>query len=180
MASSMGDILKYGLLAGGAYLVYQAYQSTVAPAAAGTTPAAGTPAGTTPAAGTPTYVYVPPTPAQALAASAVGNAYLVNGQMTADQWSYLWTNALAKPPLDVGLFSTLFFPNGRPSDPAKSPMMTAATFVDAIAAKGISGAYGVAGLKGLSGPGRAAMLPLPLFIIRGKGYASSPYFRRVG
>ena len=164
MASSgIGDLLKYGLLAGGAYLAWKAYSGgTVAATAPSTTP---TSTGTSTA---PTYAYVPPTVTQALAAAAVGNAYFVNGQMNADQWSYLWTNSLNKPALDPTLFSNLFFPGGRPSNPANNPMMTADTFVQALATKGISG------------PPGSARVPVPFLLIRGRGYAYSPFWRQVG
>lgn len=130
MASGMGDILKYGLLAGAAYLIYQQFFATPA-AAPGAT--GGTPPPAPPAA--PPYTYVPPTLAVQLANSnSSGNANL-----NADQWAYYWNNTLSKAAIDPTVFTSLFFPNGRPSNPSQSPTMTAAQFVAALGSKGVSG-----------------------------------------
>jgi hypothetical protein len=143
MASGgMGDILKYGLLAGAGYLIYQNFFAT--PAAATTAPAPAAGGGTPPAPPAPPappppvppgYTYVPPTLAAALAgANSSGSASL-----NADQWAYYWNNGLKKPAIDPGVFTALFFPSGRPADPSQAPQMTAAQFVAALGSKGVSG-----------------------------------------
>ena len=68
----------------------------------------------------------------------------------------------------VSNFMTIFFPNGRPSDPSQNPQMTAAQFVAAI---------GNPGLSGLNGRGWARAIPVPAMAARGFGqfYGSGLY-----
>lgn len=130
----MGDILKYGLLAVGGYLLYNAYVSSsttaaAAPAAAGSGPAPAPPA---------------PTPAPAPAASSTAAANDVaalktwaagqsgyTGTLTSDQWHYAWINVLKKTPVPDAIFFQLF--------PGGTPPMTADAFVAALQSQGLSG-----------------------------------------
>jgi len=130
----MGDILKYGLLAVGGYLLYNAYVSSsttaaAAPAAAGSGPAPAPPA---------------PTPAPAPAASSTAAANDVaalktwaasqpgyTGTMTSDQWHYGWINVLKKTPVPDANFFAVF--------PGGTPPMTADAFVAALQTQGLSG-----------------------------------------
>jgi hypothetical protein len=156
------DLIKYALLAGGAYLIYQEFFSTPAAATTTTPPADGTttppPASTTTP---PPYQYNPPTLVQQLQNAAGAGVTVLN----ADQWQYYWMNTLKKPQVDQTSFDALFFPQGRPSDPAQNPTMTANQFVAALATKGISG-YGL-------GAGTAQPLWLPV-IMQKNGYARRP------
>jgi hypothetical protein len=137
----MGDLLKYGLLAVGGYLLYNAFTSpaTAVPGTAvGITP---TPAGTPAPAPAPSYVTTPPTLAAQLDKAAQSNSFYTSqgGKMDAFQWAYIWQNSLSKPAIDGGVISALFFPSGVPSDSSTFAHMTAADFVTALATKGISG-----------------------------------------
>jgi hypothetical protein len=159
-SSGGGDIIKYGLLAVGGYLLYNWWVSQ--PATTATAPVTTiplppsvpvTPAGGGGAAPPPPVVNPPPPSggsggapppaggvgaaslAQALNAAAGNSA---SSTLNADQWSYYYTNT-GHTPIDSSVFSQLFFPNGRPSDPSQNPQMTAAQFVAAIATKGLNG-----------------------------------------
>lgn len=144
------DVLKYALIAGAGYLAYEflVKPSTAAPApASGSAPfslsdliaalRAPAPATTTPPAGAATTSL-----ADQLTAAAAGNAYLIGGKMTADQWSYIYNHLSGKASID-SVFDALFFPNGRPTDQATYPTYTAAEFAAALKTKGISGLGGV-------------------------------------
>jgi hypothetical protein len=165
MASDgMGNIVKIGLLAGGAYLIWQEFFSTPAAAAA---PAAGTPAA--PAA--PPYQYNPPSVVQQLQNAAGAGVTVEN----ADQWAFYWTNTLKKTAIDPTVFAALFFPSGRPADASQNPTMTADQFVAALATKGVSGYRGMGGL----GAGTARPLWLPVILQPGgRARMASNYRRR--
>jgi len=152
MAGS-SNVLTYVLLGGAAYVAYKYFTgtTTLIPAPVATT-------GTTP----PVYPAPPaasgPTALQQLqAAGGTGN-------LNADEWSYYWTQ-IGKPALDPVTFNAAFFPPGRPSDATQNPTMTAAAFVAALGAKGISG-----------------FLPRPVFVRGGRGFGGYGLadFRRAG
>jgi hypothetical protein len=71
---------------------------------------------------------------QLLSAAGLGSSSTLN----ADQWSYYYTQT-GHTAIASGTFESLFFPNGRPSDPTQNPQMTAAQFVAAIATAGLNG-----------------------------------------
>jgi hypothetical protein len=99
----MNDLIKYGLLALGGWLLYSKYASAVAPmvaapATGGGTPPAGTPTVTTPPVVTPPVV-APVTPAvgiDAAAYCATAKKVLAaagSGPMNADNWNAYWSQA---------------------------------------------------------------------------------------
>lgn len=157
--SGVGSVLKWGLIAGGAYYLYQALygSGTVAAAAAPSTPA-GTvtmPDLAAAAAGVPPAPPAPPVVAPAPAASgaasqlaaelnaaAAGDANLVNGQMSAWQWRYYFNNVLQRTPVSDALFTAAF------PDPAA--LLTADRYAAALLGNG-----------GLSGLGRVT-IPVPV------------------
>jgi hypothetical protein len=133
----MGDLIKYGLLAVGGYLLYQKFVAAAPAVVTPTGPAFPTPpqAPPAPAPG----VYVPPSLAVQLDTAAAANSfYLSQGhKMNAWQWAFIWKNSLGKP--DIPDLPAIFFPSGMPADQAQFPLMSAADFVAALATKGISG-----------------------------------------
>lgn len=130
----MSDLIKYGVLAAVGYYVYKNYYQA--------------PAVTTTTAPAPTVAYTAPTSTSLLNKAAQSQPdYIRNGgQMTADQWSYIWVNSLSKSAVDGGTFDALFFPNGRPTNATDTPKMTAAQFVAALGTAGLSGFRAVTGL----------------------------------
>jgi hypothetical protein len=166
------DIVKYALIAVGGYLVWvyvlePLFNQTTA--AAGTAPATGT-AATTGTTGTSTAtVPIPVTiPAQATVPSPIITsnsgpgipqshmaaqlqAANTTGSLTlnADQWNFYW-NQLGLPAVPNAIFTSAFFPNGRPANAVNNPTMTAGSFYTALAN---------AGMTGLSGVGDILMVP---------------------
>lgn len=126
----MGDLLKYGLIAVGGYLLYSAFTSgTVTTAAAAPAPA---PAGTAPAAAAP----APAAPTSSGATVAALKTWAAgqpgyNGTLTSDQWHYAWITVLQKTPVPDAIFFQLF--------PGGTPPMTADSFVAALQSQGLSG-----------------------------------------
>lgn len=164
---AQSNILTWVLLGGAAYIAYEWFMSpAVSLGDAATVPPTGTPA-TTPAA--PTVAYVPPSLTQQLATLAGPGVTTLD----ADQWNYYYTSAapqgLGQPA--ISNFTTLFFPNGRPSDPSQNPQMTAAQFVAAL---------GNPGLSGLNGRGWARAIPVPAMRARGFGQFTLGDLRRAG
>jgi|SRR5579871_1102551 len=160
-----GDILKFGLIAGGAWLLYEMFFSTPAPAAASTSSTGSTgsssTSGTSSTSSSSAAVTVNPTTVAALQAAAATQPTMSGGMGTADQFSYLWTNNLGKPAISGTTFDAIFFPNGRPANTAQYPLYTAQQFVQALATAGLSG------YKGLG----FVTMPLPLMLLRtGSGY----------
>lgn len=125
------DVIKWVLLAGGAYLVYTEFFAT--PAAAAAAPAAGS-SGSTPPPAPPSYTYTPPSTVQQLQ-NAAGSGVTV---LDADEWAYYWQQ-IGKAAIDPTVFGAIFFPQGRPANPAQNPTMNASQFLAAIATKGLSG-----------------------------------------
>ncbi len=130
-----GELIKYGLLAGAAWLGWQKYQElqAVAPPPAAGTPPAGTP---------PPPVVI--TLEQRLLAAAGASATTKQGP---DQWAYYYAgltdaNGVPKGSL-VGTALDVWFPSGRPENQAEYPQITAAQFVAGLASKGISGYWRV-------------------------------------
>jgi hypothetical protein len=166
------DVIKWVLLAGGAYLIYSEFFATpaasAAPAAGSGSSGSGSGSGSGSSSGAPSYVYTPPSTVQQLQ-NAAGAGVTV---LDADQWAYYWTNTLGKTAIDPTAFGAIFFPNGRPSDPAQNPTMNASQFLAAIATKGISGLRG--------GLGAATPLWLPVVVTPGGAQRRrrSNYIRR--
>jgi len=129
----MGDLIKYGLLALGGYLLYTNFISqpavSAAPAASTGGAAPPTPPPTTPpaATGNPTTIAALNT----WAATQPG----YTGVESSDVWHYAWINVLKKPPIADADFFVLW--------PGGTPPMTAAAFVNAAATRGISGFGGL-------------------------------------
>jgi hypothetical protein len=168
-SNSGGSIIKIGLLAGGAYLIWKEFFSSSTPAV--TQPGAPPAGGDTPPPPPPPYQYTPPSTVQALQNAAGAGVTVLN----ADQWAYYWTNTLKKTAIPDDAFSALFFPSGRPSDPAQNPTMNANQFVAALATKGISGYRGVGSLAA----GVAQPLWLPVILQPGgRARLVSNYRRR--
>ena len=165
MAQSSG--LTWVLLAGAAYIAYEYFFST--PAVAAAAPATGTATTTTTTPPASTVSYVPPSLTQQLQTLAGPGVT----SLDADQWNYYYTSAapqgLAQPA--ISNFDTIFFPNGRPSDPSQNPQMTAAQFVAAL---------GNPGLSGLNGRGWARAIPVPAMAARGFGQFTLGDLRRAG
>ena len=150
------EIIKYGLVAVGAYLLYiyviepmmnpvvtaaAPATGTTTTAATGTTATTTAPSTTTTAPAQPPVAYTPPTmTAQLAAANTTGMSVL-----DADQWNYYW-NQLGFPAVSDTVFASTFFPNGRPSDASQNPTMTAAQFTGALTAAGMTGISGVRGV----------------------------------
>jgi hypothetical protein len=99
----MNDLIKYGLLAVGGWLLYSKFASAapvVAAPATGVTPPVGTPPVTTPPAKPPVVTTPPLTPPapgiDASAYCAIAKKVLLAagpGPMNADNWNYYWTQA---------------------------------------------------------------------------------------
>jgi len=97
----MNDLIKYGLLAFGGWLLYSRFVSTpaVAVAGGGTPASPGTPA--TPPVKTPSVVTTPTIPAApsidatayCATAKKVSAAAGPSAAMNADNWNFLWTQA---------------------------------------------------------------------------------------
>jgi hypothetical protein len=131
MASN--NILTYVLVGGAAYLAYNWWQNQQTPALVPVPPTPLPPA-TPPQAQVPPTAYVPPSTVQQLQNAAGAGVTTLN----ADQWQFYW-NQIGKPAISSDIFTALFFPTGRPSDPSQAPMMTATAFASALASKGLSG-----------------------------------------
>lgn len=159
---SMGTILKWGLLAGGAYYLYQVFFNAPAAAAAPVTlsdlsaavpppPASPTQSTVTPATPPVSTGGAPPVPvptlASRLAGAAYGDANLVNGQMNAWQWNYYLVNVLRLTPLSDAQFGVAF--------PTPASLLTPDQFAAAFQAAG-----------GLSGLGRVT-IPVPIPVMSG-------------
>ena len=164
MAQSNG--LTWVLLAGAAYVAYEYLFAAPATVPAGASSTTAPPSTTTT---TPPVSYVPPSLTQQLQTLAGPGVT----SLDADQWNYYYTTAapqgLGQPA--VSNFMTIFFPNGRPSDPSQNPQMTAAQFVAAI---------GNPGLSGLNGRGWARAIPVPAMAARGFGQFTLGDLRRAG
>lgn len=146
----MGDILKYGLLAGGAYLLYNAFSSGATTAAA-TAPAAGSSGSSAPPpapAGDPTTIAALKT----WAATQPG----YTGTYSSDVWHWAWINVLKKTPVPDANFFAVF--------PGGTPPMTPEAFVTALKSQGLSGLgwtpaeLAAMRLRGLRGLGRGVPL----------------------
>lgn len=122
----MGDLIKYGLLAVGGYLLYQNFISQPAVSAA---PAASTGGGAppTPPPTTPTGNPATIAALKTWAASQAG----YSGTFSSDIWHWAWINVLKKPGIPDADFFALF--------PGGTPPMTADAFVNAAATRGLSG-----------------------------------------
>ena len=131
----MGDLIKYGLLAVGGYLLYNAFVSGSTATAAAPSPAAPvSPAPPlAPAATSTAPVSSAPTVA-ALKTWAAGQPGYT-GTLTSDQWHYAWVNVLKKTPVPDAIFFQLF--------PGGTPPMTADAFVAALQSQGLSGLRGL-------------------------------------
>lgn len=149
----MGDLIKYGLLAVGGYLLYNAFVSGSTATAAAPSPAApASPAPPpAPAASSPVVSNSAPTVA-ALKTWAAGQPGYT-GTFTSDQWHYAWINVLKKTPVPDAIFFQLF--------PGGTPPMTPEAFVAALQAQGLSGCgLRSCGLRGL-GAGRPLVITAP-------------------
>lgn len=148
-----GSVLKWGLLAGAAWFLYENFKGSAAPVAASSpagsvsltdlassSGAAATPAATAPAVNPSALI------AQ-LQAAAAPDANLVNGQMSAWQWNY-YLNILRPPGVPGPQFAAAF--------PDAAQLITAAQFVGALG--------GQAG--GLSGLG-SVTIPVPVMVQSG-------------
>ena len=150
----MGDILKYGLLAVGGYLLYNAFTSG-STAAAAPSPAAAGSSGSAP----------PPAPAASSVPSATTVAALktwaasqpgYTGTYSSDVWHWAWINVLKKTPVPDANFFAVF--------PGGTPPMTAEAFVAALQSQGLSGLgwtpaeLAAMRLRGLRGLGRGVPL----------------------
>ena len=156
------NIVKYAIIGGGVYLLWQsgALSKIMASFGGGTAPPATPPGGggggtsststgggggtAAPPAGAPTYVYTPPTTrAQLLAAIAHDNNvfYAQQGnKFNADQWKYYYDQLPGNAgKLDAAGYEQLFFPNGRPADASAYPLFDVDAFLSAISTKGLSG-----------------------------------------
>ena len=156
----IGDILTLGIVAGGAYLIWNWWVGTAAAATAANNPS--TPAPTTPGS------YTPPSLTQAMQAAANSNSIIQaqGGQADAYQWSTLWSGIGQTPISDV---NTIFFPSGLPANAAAVtaaggvasqqglPLMSLATFLTALSGHGIN-------TTGLSGLGQARLIPVPVVL----------------
>lgn len=160
--SGMGDLLKYGLLAVGGYLLYQNFIATPAAAVASTAPpATGSTTGTsslslsdlvnaiknavtpTPAATTtpPPASTTTASPAAAatlsaqLVTAAKDNTFFIaqNGQGNADEWNF-YLAQLRPPGLSADQFAAIF-PGMTATD--RGPVMSADAFVSKIQAGGV-------------------------------------------
>jgi hypothetical protein len=166
-SSGTGDIIKYGLLAVGGYLLWNWWTSQ---------PATTTPAVSTSVSPTATPVQavsstVPPVPLVPVQAATPASAPVTSGslsaalisaagsssQLNADGWSYYLTQ-LSGVALTPQQFSNAF-----PSLTAtnRGPTMTAQQFVQALAAAGLSApaGYGLNGLGQLA-PRRVIVAPM--------------------
>jgi hypothetical protein len=148
-----GDLLKWGGLAVVAYLVWQELSTGTLGIGTSAAAPAPTPAPTPAPAPTPTpgasVAYVPPTITQQLVAiaTAAGNANSLN----ADQWNYYYSHLSGvSGAVQDPLFSSVFWPNGRPADMTTAPKMTAAQWVAALQAAGVTGLSGLS--RGLQNP----------------------------
>jgi hypothetical protein len=59
--------------------------------------------------------------------------------MNADQWTWFYVNKLGRQEIPSALWHEIFFPAGRPADPLKFPLYTAAEFATALQTKGLGG-----------------------------------------
>lgn len=103
----MSDLIKWGLLAGGVYLLWNTLSSATTAAASTATP------GTTPVTptGTPVTTVIKPTPVTpvspsvppaiaascALAQQVLAAAGGINAKLNADTWNYYWSQASGVP-----------------------------------------------------------------------------------
>jgi len=160
----MGSVLKWGLIAGGAYLLYRNFTGTgggfslsdlvsaasVAPAALPAQPAAPAASGVRATAPAAPQTQNPPaqqfvyqshnqTPAAAslaaeLTAAAAGDAFLVNGAFNADHWAFYYN--LIRTALTPTQFGAAF-PGMTDTD--RGPDITAGEFVARLQAAGLAG-----------------------------------------
>jgi len=133
------DVLTIGVVAGGAWLIWNWWQAQVSQATASTA--------TAQPVVPPAVAYTPPTAAQQLQTalnSCMADSPSIcpsTGLLDADQWSALWTQ-IGQPAIPSATFNTLFFPNGRPADASQNPTMSLATFMQALQTQGLSGVGG--------------------------------------
>lgn len=129
------DVLTIGVVAGGAYLIWNWWQAQLAQASASTA--------TAQPVVPPAVAYTPPTVTQQMQTAANANSFYTagNGMLDADQWSTIW-NSIGQPAIPANTFDTLFFPNGRPADASQNPTMSLATFMQALSTQGLSGVGG--------------------------------------
>lgn len=125
----MGDLIKYGLLAVGGYLLYQNFISQPAVSAA---PAASTGGGAPPTPPPTTSTGNPTTIAALKTWAATQPGY--TGTFSSDIWHWAWINVLKKAPIPDADFFVLW--------PGGTPPMTADAFVNAAATRGLSGLGG--------------------------------------
>jgi hypothetical protein len=114
----MGDILKYGLLAVGGYLLYNAFVSGSTATAAASPDSAPPPAAPSPA-----------TIAALKTWAASQDGY--DGKFSSDVWHWAWVNVLKKAPVPDANFFAVF--------PGGTPPMTPEAFVSALQSQGLSG-----------------------------------------
>ena len=153
MASNVGEIVKWGLIAVGGYLAWNWYENTFAATAVPATPT--TPAvpttpvtpstPTTPTTPTTPVVTNPPStplanlPLSTLAQKVLNAAGGSGKTLTADQWNYYWSNV-------SGVHQTAdLFPAGN-----RTALLTFTQYLANRQAKNL----GVSGLRGLRGHGR--------------------------
>lgn len=187
--SGMGDIVKYGLLAVAGYFAWTKFGPSLM--ASISTPTAVIPVPPVPLGGGSVGgstgggvvvtgggggvvagggstggggVVAPPvvTPGATGLASLLQQAAGTTGTLNADQWSYYYATLPGRSAIDATTFQSLFFPNGRPSDPSQNPQMTAAAFASALAGRGLSGGRGFQ-----PGP---RIIYVPRMIFRRKAY----------
>ena len=136
MASGVGDVIKWGLVIGGAYLAWNWYQNYLATQAVVATPApAPTPSSTTGAAASTTATAATTTTRRTQLLNLAGATSTTT--LNADQWNYYYSQLGGSFP--AGVFDSLFFPNGRPSDPTQVPTYSVDGFLNLLATKGLSG-----------------------------------------
>jgi hypothetical protein len=153
------NVLKYALIGGGAYLLWQSgalakIMASFSGAPAPTTPPPGGGGGSTTTGGggttgappstPPTYQYTPPTTRAALLAAIAHDNNVFYAQQgnkfNADQWKYYYEQLSGNAgKLDAAGYETLFFPSGRPADVKDYPLFDVDAFLSAIATKGLSG-----------------------------------------
>jgi hypothetical protein len=125
----MGDLIKYGLLAVGGYLLYTNFISQPAGTVSAAPAASGGGAPPTPPPTTPAPTGNPATIAALNTWAATQPGF--TGTFSSDVWHWAWTQVLKKPPIPDADFFVLW--------PGGTPPMTAAAFVNAAATRGLSG-----------------------------------------
>jgi len=153
--NTFGEIIKWVLIGGAAYFLYNAWASSQTAAAAVAPAPTPTPAGTTTSGVTTTTPTVVagtgsnPAPATTTA-QGLTNAAGGQTQLTADQWNYYWGQVSGVPQ------TTDLFPAGN-----RDALMSVDAYLAARTAAGLS-----ATLSGFSGLG-ALPLPIPLVFAYG-------------